>query len=158
MSDTEIACQHVWKIFGDRAQEAMTMIQAEGLSKAEVLDRYECVVGVADATFSVAKGEIFCIMGLSGSGKSTLIRHINRLIEPTAGTILINDEDINQKSEEELRQIRSLSVSKSVMLIRPNAAPWRKRNWRWFNLTGGKTAIRVNSRVACNSASGLPGR
>jgi glycine betaine/proline transport system ATP-binding protein len=109
-SDTAIACQHVWKIFGNRPEEAMAAIQAEGLSKSAVLERYESVVGVADATFSVAQGEIFCIMGLSGSGKSTLVRHINRLIEPTAGTILVNGEDIGQKSHEELRRIRAEKI------------------------------------------------
>jgi glycine betaine/proline transport system ATP-binding protein len=51
------------------------------------------VVGVQDASFSVGRGEIFCIMGLSGSGKSTLIRHINRLIEPSSGKIYIEGRD-----------------------------------------------------------------
>lgn len=110
MSETAIECQHVWKIFGDRAQEAMVAVQNKGLVKAEVLDHYECVIGVVDATFSVATGEIFCIMGLSGSGKSTLVRHINRLIEPTAGTILIHGEDINQQSAEDLRRMRAEKI------------------------------------------------
>ncbi len=65
----------VWKVFGDRAPQAIAAIHAEGLDKAAVADRFDCVVGVADATFAVQRGEIFCIMGLSGSGKSTLIRH-----------------------------------------------------------------------------------
>jgi glycine betaine/proline transport system ATP-binding protein len=110
MSTVEIECQHVWKIFGERADEAMEAVRREGLSKAEVLEQYECVVGVADATFSVTKGEIFCIMGLSGSGKSTLVRHLNRLIEPTAGTILINGEDISLQSDEELRRLRAEKI------------------------------------------------
>jgi glycine betaine/proline transport system ATP-binding protein len=110
MSETEIECRHVWKIFGDRAQEAMAAVKHEGLGKAEVLERYQCVIGVADATFTVNKGEIFCIMGLSGSGKSTLVRHINRLIEPTAGEILIHGEDINRKSDEELRRMRAEKI------------------------------------------------
>ncbi|HWQ13500.1 MAG TPA: ATP-binding cassette domain-containing protein, partial [Roseiflexaceae bacterium] len=89
-----VECRGVWKIFGQRAQEALAAIRNEGLDKGAVFQRYGCVVGVADASFSVAPGEIFCIMGLSGSGKSTLVRHINRLIEPTAGEILINGEDV----------------------------------------------------------------
>ena len=97
MSDATVECKGVWKVFGDRAEEAMAAIKNDGLGKNEVLDKFDCVIGVADATFSVAEGEIFCIMGLSGSGKSTLVRHINRLIEPTAGEILVNGEDINRK-------------------------------------------------------------
>jgi glycine betaine/proline transport system ATP-binding protein len=110
MSEIEIECRHVWKIFGDRAREAMDAVKREGLGKTEVLERYQCVIGVADATFTVCRGEIFCIMGLSGSGKSTLVRHINRLIEPTAGEILINGEDINQRSQEELRRMRAEKI------------------------------------------------
>ena len=110
MTDAVIECNNLWKIFGERADEAMTAVGQEGLGKSEVLDRFDCVIGVADATFSVERGEIFCIMGLSGSGKSTLVRHINRLIEPTAGEILINGESINDKNEVDLRQIRAEKI------------------------------------------------
>ena len=74
--------------------------KTKDLSKAEVLDRFGCVVGVRDVSLSVALGEVFCIMGLSGSGKSTLVRHINRLIEPTAGQIIINNQDVNALNAE----------------------------------------------------------
>ncbi|MEO0990852.1 MAG: ATP-binding cassette domain-containing protein, partial [Pseudomonadota bacterium] len=87
--DTVIEISNVWKIFGERGQEALAAIHAEGLSKAEVLSRYNAVVGVADVSLDVKRGEIFCVMGLSGSGKSTLVRHFNRLLEPTAGEIKI---------------------------------------------------------------------
>ena len=110
MSDASVECKGVWKVFGDRAQEAMAAIRSDGLGKNEVLERFDCVVGVADASFEVAEGEIFCIMGLSGSGKSTLVRHINRLIEPTAGEILVNGEDINRKNPDELRQMRAEKI------------------------------------------------
>jgi len=96
MSDAVVELEGVWKVFGDRAEEAMTAIRNEGIGKPEVLERFEAVVGVKDASFKVAEGEIFCLMGLSGSGKSTLVRHINRLIEPTTGTIRILGEDIGQ--------------------------------------------------------------
>ena len=102
-----IELEHVWKIFGDRSAESMQAILSDGLSKPEVLERFNCVVAVADATFSVRAGEIFCVMGLSGSGKSTLVRHINRLLVPTTGRILVHGEDISQKSAGELRQLRS---------------------------------------------------
>ncbi|MCV3272162.1 quaternary amine ABC transporter ATP-binding protein [Roseobacter sinensis] len=85
----------------------MAAIRAEGLGKAEVLERFEAVVGVKDASFSVEEGEIFCLMGLSGSGKSTLVRHINRLIEPTSGTIRIMGEDIGAMKSEQLRATRA---------------------------------------------------
>jgi glycine betaine/proline transport system ATP-binding protein len=65
------------------------------------------VVGVRDVSISVGEGEIFCIMGLSGSGKSTLVRHINRLIEPTAGDILINGTNVGDLGPEALREMRA---------------------------------------------------
>ena len=89
-----IVISNIWKIFGDKAQLALDDIRKNNLSKQEALDRYNCVIGVADASFSVKRGEIFCVMGLSGSGKSTLVRHINRLLEPTAGKIMVNGEDV----------------------------------------------------------------
>lgn len=67
-------------------------------------------MGVRDASFSVSRGEIFCIMGLSGSGKSTLIRHINRLIEPTSGTIHIEGQNINDLSQKDLRVLRAEKI------------------------------------------------
>ncbi|MEH6576742.1 MAG: glycine betaine/L-proline ABC transporter ATP-binding protein [Amphritea sp.] len=105
-----IECRNVWKIFGKRADEALAAVKTRGLSKEQVHEEYDCVVGVADASFHADEGEIFCIMGLSGSGKSTLVRHINRLIEPTAGDILIGDEDINALNAEQLRQIRAEKI------------------------------------------------
>ncbi|MEO0761683.1 MAG: glycine betaine/L-proline ABC transporter ATP-binding protein, partial [Pseudomonadota bacterium] len=100
----------VWKVFGDRAQEALAAVKQEGLSKPEVLERYGCVVGVQDASFEVARGEIFCIMGLSGSGKSTLVRHVNRLIDPTAGTIEIMGEDVSSMTAKQLRAVRATRI------------------------------------------------
>ena len=79
-AETAIQITGVWKIFGDRAKEALADIQSTGIGKTEVLEKYNCVIGVADASFEVGRGEIFCVMGLSGSGKSTLLRHINRLL------------------------------------------------------------------------------
>jgi glycine betaine/proline transport system ATP-binding protein len=102
-----IELRNVWKIFGDRSYEALQALRTENLTKAEVLERFKCVVGVADASFKVEEGEIFCVMGLSGSGKSTLLRHINRLLEPSAGEVLINGDDIMQMSEKELRLLRA---------------------------------------------------
>ena len=82
--DKVIEIRGVWKIFGDRALEVLDAVRREVLDKAQVLERFEAVVGVRNVSFDVNAGEIFCVMGLSGSGKSTLVRHVNRLIEPHA--------------------------------------------------------------------------
>ncbi|BCG97811.1 quaternary amine ABC transporter ATP-binding protein [Mesorhizobium sp. 131-2-1] len=110
MPEALVSLSNVWKIFGARAAEAMTAVKMEALTKAQVLERFSCVVGVQDVSFAVPRGEIFCIMGLSGSGKSTLIRHVNRLIEPTAGTIEIRGTNVSAMSERELRQVRSRQI------------------------------------------------
>jgi len=106
-----IQIKDVWKIFGDNALDALSDIQANGLGKPEVLEKYNCVVGVADVSFDVKPGEIFCVMGLSGSGKSTLVRHINRLLEPTAGSIVVNGSDVMALSPSELRRYRNQHIA-----------------------------------------------
>jgi len=110
MAEPVVKLSNVWKIFGTRADEAMAAVKSEGLTKPQVLERYGCVVGVQDASFEVARGEIFCIMGLSGSGKSTLVRHVNRLIEPTSGNIEILGRDISAMNARELRKVRAQQI------------------------------------------------
>ncbi|WP_089944010.1 quaternary amine ABC transporter ATP-binding protein [Candidatus Entotheonella palauensis] len=110
MSESIIKLDSVWKIFGARANEAMQAVQEQGLSKAQVLDQLGCVVGIADCSFEVSRGEIFCVMGLSGSGKSTMVRHLNRLIEPTAGRIEVLGRDVLALNESELRQLRAAHI------------------------------------------------
>ena len=105
-----IEARGVWKIFGERAEEALRGVRQDGLHKAEVLERFGAVVAVRDVDFAVERGEIFCIMGLSGSGKSTLVRHINRLIQPTHGQILVNGQDMGALSAEELRALRASRI------------------------------------------------
>lgn len=105
-----IEARGVWKIFGERAEEALRGVRQDGLHKAEVLERFGAVVAVRDVNFAVERGEIFCIMGLSGSGKSTLVRHINRLIQPTHGQILVNGQDMGALSAEELRALRASRI------------------------------------------------
>ena len=106
MADPVIEMSGVWKIFGSAEQVALADAKA-GASKAEILERHKCVVGIADASISVMQGEIFCIMGLSGSGKSTLVRHVNRLVEPTAGDIRVLGQDVRALSPTALRQLRA---------------------------------------------------
>ncbi|HSF96679.1 MAG TPA: betaine/proline/choline family ABC transporter ATP-binding protein [Thermohalobaculum sp.] len=108
--DTVIEISNVWKIFGSDPLAALKAVRDEGLGKAEVLARYNAVVGVADVTLSINRGEIFCVMGLSGSGKSTLVRHFNRLLEPTDGKILIEGTDVMALGPKELQNFRNRKI------------------------------------------------
>lgn len=110
MSETVIKLDNVWKIFGDNADRVMQAIKSEGLTKPEVLEKFGCVVGIADCSFEVARGEIFCVMGLSGSGKSTMVRHLNRLIEPTSGNINVLGQDVLALNPNELRVLRAAHI------------------------------------------------
>jgi glycine betaine/proline transport system ATP-binding protein len=108
--EAAIQIQNVWKIFGNTSQDALDAIQNKKISKQEALEKYNSVIGVSDVSFDVKKGEIFCVMGLSGSGKSTLVRHINRLLEPTSGKILINNQDVMQFNKENLQELRNKKI------------------------------------------------
>ncbi len=100
-----IQVKELTKVFGKNTKQALESLQ-KGETKAEILEKTGQTVGVSRASFSVNEGEIFVIMGLSGSGKSTLIRLLNRLIEPTSGNILFQNEDISKMNKQELREIR----------------------------------------------------
>ena len=108
--ETAIQIQNVWKVFGNNSKEALDAIQNKKISKQEALEKYNSVIGVSDVSFDVNKGEIFCVMGLSGSGKSTLVRHINRLLEPTSGKILINEQDVMQFDKNSLQELRNKKI------------------------------------------------
>lgn len=108
--DTVIEISNVWKIFGTNPEAALRAIHEQGLDKAQVLAQHNAVVGVADVSLSVNRGEIFCIMGLSGSGKSTLVRHFNRLLEPTAGKILVEGVDVMGLDPQDLRTFRNRKI------------------------------------------------
>ncbi|MBD8080736.1 betaine/proline/choline family ABC transporter ATP-binding protein [Cellulosimicrobium arenosum] len=97
------------KIFGRRPQRGVRMLK-EGADR-EKLRREGLTAAVIDATFEVAPGEIFVVMGLSGSGKSTLIRTVNGLLEPTAGSISIDGQDVTHLSTAQLREVRRTKVS-----------------------------------------------
>ena len=84
-----ILIDHVFKVFGDAPEQALALAR-QGRSKKDILASTGQSIGVFDATFEIQAGEIFVIMGLSGSGKSTLVRLLNRLIEPSAGRIVID--------------------------------------------------------------------
>jgi glycine betaine/proline transport system ATP-binding protein len=110
MNTPAIRVEHVWKVFGNTSPEALQDIQVNKISKKEALEKYNSVIGVADVSFEVEPGEIFCVMGLSGSGKSTLVRHFNRLLEPTSGQIFINDIDIVGLDADTLREYRNKKI------------------------------------------------
>ena len=110
MNEAVVELTDVWKVFGRRATETIEAARSRGLNKPEALDEFGTVIGVREATFSVSRGEIFCIMGLSGSGKSTLVRHVNRLIEPSAGTIKVLGEDVGKMDAKELRMMRAKHI------------------------------------------------
>jgi len=105
-----ISIEHVFKVFGDQPEAALKRVR-EGRSKQEILAETGQSIGVFDAHFEIEAGEIFVIMGLSGSGKSTLVRLLNRLIEPTAGRILIDGQNINDLSDAGLRALRRKDIS-----------------------------------------------
>ncbi|MBY3169456.1 glycine betaine/L-proline ABC transporter ATP-binding protein [Rhizobium leguminosarum] len=120
INDVLIDCQSLWKVFGGKSAAAMKSIKERGLGKKEVLNEFNCVVGVSDASIEVRRGEIFCIMGLSGSGKSTLIRLLNKLIAPSSGKVLVKGRDLATLSPVDLRQMRAKNIGmvfQSVALL-----------------------------------------
>ena len=104
-SGTRVSVRNLWKIFGENVTTDLQQ-QIQGLSKAEAQSAHNIVVALQDVNFDVSDGETFVVMGLSGSGKSTLVRCINRLIEPTSGTVSIDGEDVLGYSERELTEFR----------------------------------------------------
>lgn len=110
MSTPKVEVKHLTKIFGKHMNRAKELLE-QGYSKAEILKQTGATIGVNQANFVVEDGEIFVIMGLSGSGKSTLVRMINRLIEPSNGKILIDNQDLMSLSKSELREVRRKKMS-----------------------------------------------
>ncbi|MDC0110705.1 betaine/proline/choline family ABC transporter ATP-binding protein [Alphaproteobacteria bacterium] len=112
MSNQEILIKinNLFKIFGNNPDNALDLVKA-GMGKDELLEKSNAVLGLNNINLNINKGEIQVIMGLSGSGKSTLIRHLNRLIEPTSGEIIVNDTSILDLSTKELVQFRQSHMS-----------------------------------------------
>jgi glycine betaine/proline transport system ATP-binding protein len=103
---SKIEIRALYKVFGTNPQQALTLLRDGGRTRQEIFEQTGNAIGLDDVSFDVKEGEILVIMGLSGSGKSTLIRCINRLFEPTAGTVIINGEDVTTLSHEGLRDFR----------------------------------------------------
>lgn len=105
MSKTKIKIKNLYKIFGSKSKE-LTQVVKDGLDKEELLAKYNHVLGLDNINLDIQEESIQVVMGLSGSGKSTLIRHINRLIDPTEGVVLVDDQDVTQLSKKELLDFR----------------------------------------------------
>ena len=99
-----LECAGVWKVFGDGASDLLA--ERAGAVTPEDLHSRGLIGAVRDASLRVREGEIFVIMGLSGSGKSTLVRCMSRLIEPSAGRILFDGEDLLGMPEKKLIELR----------------------------------------------------
>ena len=110
MQSGKIVVQNLYKVFGEHPQQAIDMLK-QGKSKEQILAETGSVIGVSDVSFSVNEGEIFVLMGLSGSGKSTLIRLINRLIEPTAGDVYIDGQNVARLPQSQLIDLRRRDMS-----------------------------------------------
>jgi len=106
----KIICKNVWKIFGSYPERTLENLDYS-LSRAEVQAQTGHVIGVNDVSFDIKKGETFVVMGLSGSGKSTLVRCISRLIEPTAGEIFVDGENIMTFNNAQLTELRRFRMS-----------------------------------------------
>ena len=107
---SKIEINNIYKIFGNKPDSIMPMVQ-DGATKEEVLEQTGHTVGLDNVSLNIEEGETFVCMGLSGSGKSTLIRHLNRLIDPTAGEILIDDENVMSFNPEQLIDFRRHKMS-----------------------------------------------
>ena len=102
----KLVCRSVWKLFGSGAAGFLAAHGADGKLTAEELAAAKLIAAVRDVTLEVREGECFVIMGLSGSGKSTLVRCMSRLIEPTAGEIVFNGENLLQATAARMIEIR----------------------------------------------------
>ncbi len=100
-----IKIENLYKIFGADPQSVMPLVK-EGMGKQELLDQHNHVLGLNNINLDMPANSLQVVMGLSGSGKSTLIRHINRLIEPTSGSITVGGEEVLSMSKQQLRDFR----------------------------------------------------
>ncbi|WP_110018082.1 glycine betaine/L-proline ABC transporter ATP-binding protein ProV [Plasticicumulans acidivorans] len=106
----KLVVKNLYKVFGTRPERAFELLR-QGLDKEEIYKQTGLVIGVDDASFSVEEGEIFVVMGLSGSGKSTLVRLLNRLIEPTAGQVIVDGQDVAKLAPHDLIALRRRNMA-----------------------------------------------
>ncbi|GGW40635.1 glycine betaine/L-proline ABC transporter ATP-binding protein [Streptomyces bobili] len=106
---SRLEADHLYKVFGRRQDEAVERLR-RGADREE-LRADDTTAAVIDASFTVDPGQIFVVMGLSGSGKSTLLRMLNGLLEPTAGRVLFDGDDLTALGSRELREVRARKIS-----------------------------------------------
>ena len=111
-----LSCRGIWKVFG---AERSKFEQSGGsdMTAEELLSR-GWTAAVRDASFDVARGEVFVIMGLSGSGKSTVVRCLSRLIEPTSGQVDVEGQDLLAANEAQLLDIRASENGNGIPAFR----------------------------------------
>jgi len=107
---SKIEVKNVYKIFGDNPSKVLPMVQ-DGAAKEEILEKTGHTVGLDNVSIKIEEGETFVCMGLSGSGKSTLIRHINRLIDPTSGEVLVEGTNVMELNQKNLIEFRRHKMS-----------------------------------------------
>jgi len=107
---SKIEINNIYKIFGPNPEQVLPMVK-EGATKEQVLEETDHTVGLDNVSLSIKEGEIFVCMGLSGSGKSTLIRHINRLIDPTSGQVIVDGVDVLSLDDKEILEFRKKTMS-----------------------------------------------
>ena len=108
--EVKVSIRNLYKIFGNNPKAMMQHVR-DGVGKTELLEKYGHVLGLQDINVDIRSGQITVIMGLSGSGKSTLIRHLNRLIDPTAGEVIVNGEDVLAYNQSRLAELRQNTMS-----------------------------------------------
>ena len=107
---SKIEINNIYKIFGPNPEQVLPMVE-EGATKEQVMEETDHTVGLDNVSLSIKEGEIFVCMGLSGSGKSTLIRHINRLIDPTSGQVIVDGVDVLSLDDKEILDFRKKTMS-----------------------------------------------
>ena len=106
----KIEIKNIYKIFGNKPQSVLPLVK-QGATKEEILEQTGHTVGLDNVSLKIEEGETFVCMGLSGSGKSTLIRHLNRLIDPTDGEVLVEGHSVMSLNPEQLIDFRRHKMS-----------------------------------------------
>ena len=107
-----ISVKNLTKVFGEgKAVDDAVALAGEGVGRGEIQQRTGATLAVHDVSFDIEPGELFVVMGLSGSGKSTLVRLLNRLIEPTSGSIDVDGRDLGSLGDADLRSLRNERIA-----------------------------------------------
>ena len=142
---TDISIRNLYKVYGDNSK-AMMQYLLKGMSKKDLLDKHNHVLGLSNINLDIKSKKIHVIMGLSGSGKSTLIRHLNRIIEPTSGKVIVDGKNIIEMPEYELLEFRRYKAS--MVFQKFGLLPHRTvlQNVAYGLLIQGKNKVEANQR------------